>query len=188
MMITPTAHGMLPHRNISAVLLAGAVLFAGFAIAASGASAQDLKRPDDLIVRFDQSQIIKMPRLIAEVIVGNPSIADVSVHSANTLVITGKGFGLTNLIVLDGERNVITEQRIMVQRDEYKTVNLTRGINRQTFNCAPNCNPTVTVGDDLAYFAATRGAMDQKAAQAEKSGTEMGTNGGGSNSNSNNGQ
>ncbi len=187
-MITPFAQGTQPSRNTSAIVLASAIVFAGFAIAATAANAQDLRRPDDLVVRFDQSQIIKLPRLISEVIVGNPSIADVSVHSANTLVVTGKGFGLTNLIVLDGERNVITEQRIMVQRDEYRTVSVTRGISRQTLSCAPQCNPTVTVGDDLTYMAATRSAMESKAAQAEKSGTENGTSSGGGGGTNNNGQ
>jgi Flp pilus assembly secretin CpaC len=173
-MITLFQHGSSSSGKASTALLASTLVIAGLAIAASSAQANDLKRPEDLVVRFDQSQLIKLPRQISEVIVGNPSIADISVHSGNTLIVTGKGFGLTNLIVLDSERNVITEQRVMVQRDEYKTVNLTRGISRQTFNCAPKCDPTVTVGDDTAYFSATRSAMDQKSSQAEKSGTEAG--------------
>ena len=176
-MITFFPHGSASPSNAGTMVLASAVIIAGLAIAASDARANDMKRSEDLIVRFDQSQLIKLPRQISEVIVGNPSIADISVHSGNTLVVTGKGFGLTNLIVLDSERNVITEQRVMVQRDEYKTVNVTRGVSRQTLNCAPNCNPTVTVGDDASFFANTRGAMDQKAQQAEKSGTEAGGGG-----------
>ena len=171
-MMTFSQHGSHSNRSASAVVLASAIIFAGFAIAATGARANEPIRNDDIIVRFDQSQLVKLPRTIAEVIVGNPSIADVSVHSSNTLVLTGKGFGLTNLIVLDADRNVISEQRILVQRDEYKTVNVTRGVARQTLNCAPNCNPTVTIGDEPAYFATTKAAMEAKAAQAERSGTE----------------
>jgi Flp pilus assembly secretin CpaC len=36
----------------------------------------------------------------AEVIIGNPTIADVSVQGGNLLVVTGKSFGVTNIISL----------------------------------------------------------------------------------------
>ena len=62
---------------------------------------------EDLIVKYDQSQLVRLPKAAAEVIVGNPSIADVAVQSGNLLVVTGKTFGITNIIALDAERNVI---------------------------------------------------------------------------------
>ena len=69
-------------------------------------------------------------------------------QSGNLLVITGKSFGITNMIALDAERQVILERRILVKRDDVKVVNLQRGDARQTYNCTPQCNPTVTVGDE----------------------------------------
>jgi hypothetical protein len=74
------------------------------------------------------------------------------VQAGNLLVVTGKTFGITNIIALDAERNVIQDQRILVRRDEVKVVNLQRGTQRQSFNCTPQCNPSITVGDEQAYF------------------------------------
>jgi len=106
----------------------------------------------DLIVRYDQSQLLRLPRPVSEVIIGNPSIADVAVQGPNLLVVTGKTFGVTNIIALDRERNVIQDQRVIVQRDEARVINLHKGSQRQSFTCSPNCTPTITIGDDTAYF------------------------------------
>lgn len=106
----------------------------------------------DLIVRYDQSQLLRLPRLASEVIIGNPSIADVSLQGGNLLVVTGKTFGITNVIALDAERNVIQDQRVIVERDEHKVVNLYKGNSRYTYSCTPNCETNLTIGDDKAYF------------------------------------
>lgn len=106
----------------------------------------------DLVVAYDQSQLLRLPRPVASIIIGNPSIADVAIQGGNLLVITGKTFGVTNIIALDAERNIIQDQRIVVQRDDVRTVNLTKGGLRQSYSCTPNCSPTLTIGDDAAYF------------------------------------
>ena len=89
-------------------------------------------------------------------------IADVSVQSGNLLVVTGKSFGITNIIALDAERNVIHDQRVLVKRDEGKVVNLVRGTERQSYNCTPQCNPSITIGDEQKYFEAIRNASQNK--------------------------
>ena len=106
----------------------------------------------DLIVRYDQSQILRLPRPVSELIIGNPSIADVAIQGPDLLVITGKTFGITNVIALDKDRNVIQDQRVVVQRDEERLVNLHKGGMRQSYTCSPNCQPTITIGDDPSYF------------------------------------
>jgi len=107
---------------------------------------------NDLIVRYDQSQLLQMPRAVSEIIIGNPSIADVSVQSGNMLVVTGKTFGITNIIALDADKNVIQDQRVVVERDERGIVNVSRAGQRQSFSCTPNCAPTITIGDEPGYF------------------------------------
>lgn len=155
------------HRKTSrGVALAASTLFAMAAAVAGGASAADL------IVCYDQSQLLRLPRPVASVIIGNPSIADVTVQGGNLLVVTGKTFGVTNIIALDAERNIIQDQRVVVQRDDVRTVNLTKGGLRQSYSCTPNCSPTLTIGDDTAYFD-----MIQKHASAK---TKFSESGGGS--------
>ncbi|MFA5949376.1 MAG: pilus assembly protein N-terminal domain-containing protein [Hyphomicrobium sp.] len=133
-------------QSLSAAMIA--CLAAGLSAALSGATAHAA----DLIVTYDQSQLLRLPRPVASVIVGNPSIADVSVQGGNLIVVTGKTFGVTNLIALDTDRNIIQDQRIVVRPDEVRTVHLTKGGLRQSYSCTPNCAPTLTIGDDAAYF------------------------------------
>ncbi len=112
-------------------------------------------RAADLVVRYDQSQLLRLPRPASDIIVGNPSIADVTIQGGNLLVVTGKTFGITNIIALDEQRNVIQDQRIVVERDDQRMVVLYRGAVREFYSCTPNCAPTLTVGDDTKFFDTT---------------------------------
>ncbi len=78
-----------------AALLASATLLAAVSLSPMQA------RAADLIVKYDQSQLLRLPRPVVEIIIGNPTIADVTVQSGKLLVITGKSFGITNIIALD---------------------------------------------------------------------------------------
>jgi len=135
---------------------------------------------DDLIVKYDQSQLLRVPRPIAEIIIGNPSIADVTVQSTNLLVITGKTFGTTNVIALDADRNVIQDQRIVVIRDQARQVSLYKGAKRETYSCAPTCNPSLVAGDDTKFFADVKAGFEGK---TKFSDTAADAGGGGGSSN-----
>ena len=116
---------------ITSALLAAAALFTPRAAHAS-----------DLVVRYDQSQLIRLPRPAAEVIIGNPSIADVAIQGGNLLAVTGKSYGVTNIIALDAQRNVIQDQRVVVERDSQSSLVLYKGAQRETYSCNPSCSPT----------------------------------------------
>ena len=155
----------LAQRSCARQAIAAAVIATVSALAAGTAQAAE-----DLIVKYDQSQLLRLPKPATEIIVGNPSIADVTIQSGNLLVVTGKTFGITNIIALDADRNVIQEQRVLVKRDEGKVVNLLRGTERQSYNCTPQCNPSITVGDEQKYFDAIRNASQNKIGFSEGSG------------------
>lgn len=116
----------------------------------------------DLIVRYDQSQLLRLPRPASEIIVGNPSIADATLQDGNLLVVTGKTFGITNIIALDAQHNIIQDQRVLVERDDRKTVNLMKGTQRYTYACTPNCEPTLTIGDERKFFEDVESANSTK--------------------------
>ena len=121
----------------------------------------------DLIVKYDQSQLLRLSRPVAEIIVGNPGIAEITVQSSDMLIITGKTFGITNVIMLDADRNIIQDQRIMVVRDEVRSLQLMKGTKRESYNCAPQCNPSLVAGDDPAFFAATASGFSRKVSATE---------------------
>jgi Flp pilus assembly secretin CpaC len=144
---------MLRHKTYSkptaSALKAASTLI--LALTGAAAIAVPCASADDLVVRYDQAQLLRLPRPVNEIIVGNPSIADVAIQGGNLLVITGKTFGVTNIIALDADRNIIQDQRILVERDQ-SVVNLHRGTGRQTYSCTPQCQPNLTIGDDPNYF------------------------------------
>ncbi|MFY0614235.1 MAG: pilus assembly protein N-terminal domain-containing protein [Hyphomicrobiaceae bacterium] len=153
-------------------LVAGATVIAAIAMSAITAKASDL------IVKYDQSQLLRVTRPVAEIIIGNPTIADISVQSKKLLVVTGKSFGKTNMILLDGEQNIIQENQIIVIQDQSQVVNLRRGVARESYNCSPRCNPTITVADEQTYFKRAAENAELKIKLSEGGGTS-GNSGGG---------
>ncbi len=149
--------GVFTHTRRLGRAMAAGMIGAAFVVAGPGTG-----KAEDLIVKYDQSQLLRLPRPAAEIIIGNPAIADISVQSGNLLVITGKTFGITNIIALDADRNVIQDQRVLVRRDEAKVVNLTRGTQRQSYNCTPQCNPSITIGDEPKFFDAVAASAAKK--------------------------
>jgi hypothetical protein len=123
---------------------------------------------NDLVVKYDQSQLLRVPRAVTSIIIGNPSIADVTVQSPNLLVVTGRTFGITNVIALDSDRNVIQDQRVVVVRDGTSQVSLYRGAKRETYNCAPHCNPSLMAGDDAKYFGEVKSGFEGKTSFSDK--------------------
>ena len=90
-------------------------------------------------VTMNQAKIIKLSRAADTIIVGNPDIADASVQDASTVVLTGKGFGVTNLVVLDEAGAPIIDEQISVSRSTAETVRIYRRATVQTLSCTPYC-------------------------------------------------
>ena len=79
-------------------------------------------------------------------------IADVTMLKNNhTMVITGKGFGQTNLIAIDAAGSLIEEEQIQVLPAKTVLV-LQSGSSRISYACNPACMPTVQLGDDDKTF------------------------------------
>ncbi|SFZ86439.1 Pilus formation protein N terminal region [Devosia enhydra] len=102
-------------------------------------------------VRANMARILRISAPAATVIVGNPGIADVTIQDPQTLVLTGKSFGQTNLIVLDGMGNPIADTLVEVTIAQSDTVTVYLGSQRTSMSCTPRCNPTIMMGDDPAY-------------------------------------
>ncbi len=90
-------------------------------------------------VVMNQAKIVKLARAADTIVVGNPQIADASVQDASTIVLTGKGFGVTNLVVLDQEGSPIIDEQVTVTRGTDSTVRIYRRSQVQTMSCAPYC-------------------------------------------------
>jgi hypothetical protein len=61
------------------------------------------------------------------------------VADAHTIVLTGRNFGTTNLVLLDADGNAIVDERVLVSIDEGNTVRVFRQTDRSVLSCTPNC-------------------------------------------------
>ncbi|WP_027169274.1 pilus assembly protein N-terminal domain-containing protein [Mesorhizobium sp. WSM3224] len=90
-------------------------------------------------VTMNQAKIVKLSRAADTVVIGNPAIADASVQDASTIVLTGKGFGVTNLVVLDTDGSPIIDEQVTVVRQAASSVRIYRRSDIQTMSCTPYC-------------------------------------------------
>jgi Flp pilus assembly secretin CpaC len=117
--------------------------------AASPAGAQDGQTVD---LTIDFAKILKIDQPANTIVLGNPGIADATVEDEDTLVLTGKTAGTTNLIVLGREGEEILNTTLRVSSDIRQLTTVFYGASRQTFSCAPVCEQVISVGDDQLKF------------------------------------
>lgn len=94
---------------------------------------------DGIHVVMNQAKIIKLARAADTVVIGNSDIADAAVQDSTTIVLTGKGFGVTNLVVFDTSGQPLVDEQIIVSRQTVDSVRVYRRSDVQTLSCTPYC-------------------------------------------------
>jgi hypothetical protein len=153
--------GARARRAVAVLLLAAAGLLARPVLADEA----------PLGITLDQATILRLPEKVSTIVVGNPLIADVAVQSGGLVVVTGKGYGSTNIIVLDRAGAVLMERQVLVRGPTDQIVQIYRGVERETYSCTPNCQRRITLGDSAAYFTTTLGQSDIRNNQSMAAGT-----------------
>jgi Flp pilus assembly secretin CpaC len=126
---------------------------------------------ETLDVVLDQATLMKLPEKVSTIVIGNPMIADVAIQSGGLVVVTGKGFGATNLIALDRAGTVLLERSIVVSGPRGRdAVQVYRGVQRETYSCTPNCERRITLGDSAEFFTATAGQSEARNSAAGSGG------------------
>ncbi len=136
------------HRLWSAMLVSAAL---------QAAPALAVERMDTVTVVVDHAKVVRLPERTQTVIVGNPGIADVTVQRNGILVVTGKSFGVTNLIALDNQGALLAESRVSVRAHSDSVVTVQRGMDRESYSCAPHCQPAIQLGDANKFFGEVGG-------------------------------
>jgi Flp pilus assembly secretin CpaC len=123
-----------------------------------------------IAVKIDQSQILQLPAMPGAVIIGNPSVADVSIQGQK-LFIHGRAFGQTNLTILDLQGNQMANFNLVgtLQQDDLVTVY--KGTQRYSLSCVGNCAPNLQVGDARDYFSEAASQIGTKSGLASGSPT-----------------
>jgi Flp pilus assembly secretin CpaC len=117
---------------------------------------------ETVAVMIDHAKVVRLPERTQTVIVGNPIIADITAQRNGIVVVTGKSYGVTNLIALDGGGNMLAESLVSVQAATESVVIVQRGLERESYSCTPNCQPSILLGDATKYFSEIGGQAGQR--------------------------
>lgn len=136
--------------KIAAILSVSTLLSVGSIMPAS---AQD----GTYSVKLNRTEIVHLPEAAAAIVIGNPNVADVTVHSSDTIFIVGRGYGDTNIIILNSEGQKIMDAEVHVTTsNSRKNVRIFSGSStmRSSYNCSPYCQPAPILGDNPEFVDA----------------------------------
>lgn len=139
---------MTSFAKASAVLLAGA-LFAAPAIA------------QQFSVESGNTKPVRLAKPASSVVIGNQNIADVAVAGPQLILLTGKSFGTTNLLIFDSDNNLIVSADVTVTANTANLVTVNRAGSQYTYDCATDCRDAPMIGDDESHFAKALGQAEQ---------------------------
>lgn len=138
-------------------------LFSAIALGATPTQA------DIVTVNVDEARVMKLPERVATIVIGNPLIADATLQSGGILIVTGKGFGATNLLALDRSGRVVMDKTVQVLgvSTSNDLVIVFKGVERESYSCAPDCERRLTLGDSSPYFSSILTQSGTRASQAQ---------------------
>lgn len=127
------------------------LIFAGLTASALPALAGDTQTYK---VELNKTEIVRLPGAASSIVVGNPKIADVTVQSVDTIFVVGRGYGETNLIVLDAQGNTMMQADLQVVNTlSSHGVRLYNAKSRETYSCIPYCGPSPVLGDSEEFIS-----------------------------------
>ena len=132
---------------MSKFALAIALLLVLPGVAAPALAAEDAP----ITVNVNMARVLRLNAPAATVIVGNPAVADVTIQDPQTLVLTGKSYGQTNLIVLDSDGSPVADTLVEVVQLQAGVVTVYQGAARTSLAGAPVCQPTIMLGDQIEF-------------------------------------
>ena len=119
-------------------------LFPAAAIAAglaANAAAGEVWVSIDAVTRY------QMPDAVGQVVLTNPSVADVQVASATELMVFGRLPGFTDIVFNDADGKRLSQVRVRVGNEQGGLLTLYNGAERYSFSCTERCEQTMVVGD-----------------------------------------
>jgi Flp pilus assembly secretin CpaC len=109
---------------------------------AMAAAAPALAQSRGMDVEIDRAQRIQLRGAASSVIVANPEVADVTVVDANTLFVTGRGYGSTEVVVVDAIGRTLFQSVINVTAPASGHVRVWRGGVATEMSCTTGCAPS----------------------------------------------
>ncbi|ATC30933.1 pilus assembly protein CpaC [Caulobacter vibrioides] len=93
----------------------------------------------DLPVSAGQASYVSLTGPVRDIVVGDPSIADVSVVNDRTLVVLGKRPGVTSLLAFGPGGRPLADRQVVVSENGGGGVTVYRGATASNYACAAQC-------------------------------------------------
>lgn len=127
-----------------------ASLFSIMALASPASAGEPIYRID-----INKTQIVRLPAQAGSIVIGNADIADVTIHSPTTIFVVGRGFGETNLVIMDRDGQTMMDANVQVTSvTPTNGVRLFNAKSRETYTCSPYCQPSPVLGDEAGFIGA----------------------------------
>ena len=162
-------------KKLAPALFAAGTIIAGSSLAMAAES---------LSVNTDQSQIITLDRAPATIVVGNPTIADVTI-AGRMLFVHGRVFGKTNIIALDEAGKQLADYSVNVENEDsynvvvFKPSTKVAEMIKESYTCVTDCEAVFHIGDSSEHYKLVHEQQKNKLslAQGQKAGDDPANNG-----------
>jgi hypothetical protein len=127
-------------RPIKTLVLAALAL--GLSAAAAAAAGH-------MTIRLNENRRLVLHGSASTVVVGDPTVADVAMSDAHSVIVLGKGYGTTQLVVTDHAGHTLLAEDITVVEPDSGRVTFYRGVKESDYACdGGRCHalPDVKVG------------------------------------------
>jgi Flp pilus assembly secretin CpaC len=108
--------------------------------AAANAQVLPISQGPALSVGAGQAARIHLSAPARDIVVGDPTVADVNLIDERTLVVLGKKVGATTLLAFDARGRSLADRQIMVLDAPDGAVVVHRGASPSTYACADRCS------------------------------------------------
>lgn len=130
------------------------------------ARAEDQVKEKNLNIDWQEAQIIKLDRPAASVIIGDPTVADVSLEDPSTIVLFGKSPGETNMIVFDSNHKLVVSASVTVTPEVARHVSIIGPVGgvptEALYTCGRRC-VRILSPSDIVYKATVNNQLQQTA-------------------------
>jgi len=157
-----------PSRRLRHFSVAGMLMAAALATSAAPAAAGQKA----ITIYSDQAKVLPITGKPRIAIVGNPIYTDAKIDQG-LLVLQGRHFGTTNVVVIDANGKELADYQVTVQQTPNARVSLYQAGGRVSFTCGHSCETTLEVGDALEHYIAVQKEMQTKL-KLVKSSTDKG--------------
>jgi len=135
-----------------------ALLAAGAAQAAGGG----------VTVGLNGSVRVPFAGVAANVVVANPSVVDVTMIDAHSVVLIGKGYGATQILVTDRNGRTLMDRHVAVVGADESRVSYFRGPTDVEYDCTTRCE-ALSGSQQQADAASAAAAQSQQSASQTQS-------------------